>query len=317
MQHLTEPEIQQTYELLGKLYVPLEEAKIMQGLTYIRERLTICRAAMDQVHDLRLKTARASSWVQEQLIFRKSQLLLAASDQEKKQLRVQIAELEQQKISHVMLFRMVSAHSTVLNQTQRDIKTLGEVVKEQLKLGEAGGVDPHEAEEALMTPVDLASVGTAPATPHGAPDPLEPDADEPEPEDPEEEADEPVEEIKEPDLFPLPEGEPFPLPDDPPRPLAMFATPVPGLDELADLFAPMSERKAASVSTVPSPATTEVTTAPPATRSETVGFDTPLTVVESAPRGVPVADMSSVPIESLFEEMTTHGGTPTPSYRAF
>lgn len=313
MQHLTEPEIQQTYALLGKLYVPLEEAKIMQGLTYIRERLTMCRAAMDQVHDLRLKTARASSWVQEQLIFRKSQLLLAVSDQEKKQLKAQIMELEQQKVSHVMLFRMVSAHSTVLNQTQRDIKTLGEVVKEQLKLGEAGGIDPHEAEEALMQPVDLATVGTVAAgTPHGAPDPLEPDAEEETVEEPEEPEGDPAEE--EPPLFPPTEGEPFPLPDEP-RPLA-FATTVPGLDELADLFAPAST-SAASVSTVPSPATTEVTTAPPATRTETVGFDAPLTAVESAPRGVPVADMSSVPIESLFEEMTTHGNEPTPAYRAF
>ena len=320
MRNLTEQEIQQTYDLLDKMYVPVEENQILRGLTYIRERTMLCRAMQDQCHDLRLRTMRANSWVLEQLIFKKSLLLLAASDQEKKQLKVQVTELEQLKISHGILSRMVAAHLSVLNQTQRDIKVLGDVIKEQVKLGEAGGVDPHEAEEALMTQVDLAQIGTSPAgTPHGAPDPLEPgEGQEPDPDPADDDGTrpEPGDEPEEPPLFPpTPDTEPFPLPDAPNVQTSLELEPVPGLDELAGLFG--SVDLSANVSTVPSPATTEVTTAPPAARTETVGFDAPLTAVESAPRGVPVADMSSVPIESLFEEMTDHGGTPTPAYRAF
>ncbi len=271
-QPLTEPEIQQAYSLLEKMYVPLEESKTLQGLNYIRERLTLCRAMLDQCQDLRVRTMLAYSKVQEQVIFNKSQLLQARGNaQLEKQLKLKAMELEQQKVSHRTLSSMVAAQSAVLLQTQRDIKSLTDVMKVQLKLAEIGGVDPHEAEEALVQQADLSQIGN----PVGAPSvqiSVGP---------------EPGEQVKADDW----DGGPLsrvPVVPEPPA----------GESEFAGLFASMKPLMERVVTSKPALAATS-------TQMETVNFGDPVgTPVESAPRGIPVTDLSSVPIESLFQEDT-------------
>jgi hypothetical protein len=314
MRNLTEEEIEGTYDELEKMYVPIE-ARPDFGLPYARERLTICRAMQDRLQDLRLKTARAYSWVQEQLIFRKSQAQLAGSDQEKEQLKIQIAELEQLKLSHGTLSRMISAQSAVLTSTNRDIKTLTDVIIKQMRLNAGGGIDPHDADgadEPLIQTVDLAALGQPPLEDQAAQyfatsDQMQyagsqgsdEDAGGGAPSVPQER------EIREPDTESLPAPnapavpEPTSAPEPPPPPAAAPVGTVGTIDDLAALFnAPLTS--AAPVTAAQTPQT--IVTSPAV---EVADFDAPLTVTESLPaRGMALPDLSAVPIESLFEEMT-------------
>jgi hypothetical protein len=284
MPSLTDQEIQQTYNLLEKMYVPVEETQL-QGMAYVKERLTLCRAMQDQCHDLRLKTLRAYSWVQEQLIYTDSLLRVSVSDQQQTQLKQKVSELKQQKVSHATLSRLVGLQYAILVQTQRDIKALLDIIKSQIKLGEEGGIDPHEAEQ-LIQQVSVADIGQeAPAPDENDVEPEEADA-------------EPV--------LPFSAVANAPVEDETSEGPVLTGVVETGLD---GLFAPMPSRVMQPVQ--------------PAAM-ETVSFDgfDVITVEEAAPRGIPVADLSGVPIESLFdldEESRNGDGThhPAPAYRAF
>lgn len=348
---LSETEIQDTYELLEKMYVPVEENKMHRGLGYVRDRLTLCRAMQDQAHDLVLKTGRAYSWVQEQLIYAKSATLLAGSDQEKDQLKIKIGELEQQKVSHNMLHTLVKRHTQILSGTQRDIKLLADVMQKQIKLAEEDS--GSEVAEELMQPVDLSKVGyeiedpnrqvgeyfdTSDAMQAAAKEifavDLEPgDVEEPKPQTPTPEEVAPL--VPEPNTKPAPEPSKEPEPTRqpelvttgstvPPAQLAQHLEGYPSaLDELAGLFA---STKAAEMINV-TPASARVVRTPdlgagvalPVARTEVVDFDDPLPVAaaEVLPRGLPVADMSSVSIDQLFEDPNASDQPSSPSYRAF
>lgn len=285
---LTDQEMQEISQLLGRLFVPLEEDKALQGLGYIRERLMLCRAMLDQVHDIRLRVVLASTKVQTELIFAQHTATEADTLQAKTQWKAKIAELKQVVLAHKALAQLVGAQQAMLMQTQRDIKSLGEIIKEQLKLAEVGGVNPDEAHEELVTQVDLAQVG-------------KPLVIEPEDNIPCTAAEEAAPQI---DLSPFMEPEPEVVPEDqiPEQPEEDADQGWPLEGEFAGLFAPVAQKAPVPVAT------------------ETVSFgdDVVLTVAETAPRGIRVPDLSAVPIESLFEEETNgQGGAPTPAYRAF
>lgn len=146
MEKLTDQQIEQTYEQLGKLHVTLENVP-EKGLSYVKERLALCRAMQDQVQNLRLQTGQALSYVQTERIYVKHSIPLAQTDQEKEQLKIKLREREQDCVSHGMLHRLVNATASVLAQTSRDIKLLGDVMIKQIKLGEMTDVNPADSQD--------------------------------------------------------------------------------------------------------------------------------------------------------------------------
>lgn len=310
--NLTEQQILQTYELLDKMYVKLEaHPDRPMGLAYIKERATFCRATLDQVHDLRLKVGRAYSWVQEQLIYRKSALHLAGSDQEKEQLKIQIAELEAQKVSHATLNRLVQAQASVLNGANRDIRLLADVTLKQMKLGD---IDPNEAEslvhnvsydEMARMGEEFADVGgdsvervmgASTETALFAQQDHPPTA--PPPQQPTDTPGQPAQ----PQPVPTP---PVPQPPTPAPSVPSSAAPV---DDLAGLFRPTPQM--GTFAPTGPVVSVQVTGGPGGTpQFEMGGFDAPVTAAESAPRGIRVPDMTAIPFESLIPEEVLNGGT--------
>ena len=220
--NLTDEEIQAIYELLDTMYVPVEEDRMVKGLDYIRDRVALCRAMQDQTHELVLKTGRALSWVLEQLIYNKSAAQVAETDQEREQAEIRVTEFEQWKASHAMVHTLVKRHGTLLNGTQRDIKLLADVMKQQIKLAEELGVDPTATED-VVQPVDLAAIGQQVVRP-AAPDPADmpvpwssaPDIDTPIP-DPEPELPDVDDPVPPPTLPPVPPEPPGGSADTPAR----------------------------------------------------------------------------------------------------
>ena len=100
---------------------------------------------------------------------------------------------------------------------------------------------------------------------------------------------------------------------DEPLPVVVGSYPS-ALDELTGLFEEQEQAPRATVETPPA----ALSVSP---QMEVVGFDDPLPAAETLPRGIPIADMTSVSFESLFEENPNANGSSSAqrpaSYQAF
>ena len=273
MEKLTDQQIDQLYDQLGKLHVTLENVP-EKGLSYIKERLALCRAMQDQAQNLRLTTGQALSYVQTQRIFVKHAIPLAQSDQEKEQLKIKLSEREQECVSHGMLHRLVNATASALSQTARDIKLLGDVMIKQIKLGEMTDVNPADSpavgREATFE--DMARGGSVSVpfvqTPEG---PAEPSFE----------------------VTTTPPVEPAPVFRFDP-----FRAPAPVEPDMTSVFGTPNVVVPAQVVGVPTAAALP----------DSISFDAPPPQVEA--ERIQLADRSSVPIEALFAELSGTASSP-------
>jgi hypothetical protein len=154
---LTDAEMTQIYEEISLMRVGLDPNP-NRGLQYVMERLTLCRAMQDRAAELLLRSRLALSEVLKETLVQKATHRLAETE-------VTTTRLEQlaiEKEAHATLVDLIKLQVALLTRTATDIRLLGKLTQDQIKLGE---IDPEAAGLVTQVPVgDLSPVERAPAT---------------------------------------------------------------------------------------------------------------------------------------------------------